>query len=289
MKNCLTTQSSLFRRLLIILAVGLQLLYASSTLANPAEVSSANPQADKTAEQISTAAAWTDFTDQIKAMGDIVQQSDVPNNDIDIAEGYRYLLGMLAEHIEVALYRSDLNDPLLRENISKFRNAAMPSSDGYYTSAQVDDQGTYRLWGKLGSAKGNISFQFYSSVMGQSSGDLRDFVDAEGHFDIQIGGKPKKKNWAPLPKDAQMIYIREYFSDWNNEHRSDYFFDRLDRKPGANPLSPKQLTQILQSVTATYTKQVPYWKTRMVEIRQQLTNKLAPPKKLDDVGIGANL
>ncbi len=245
---------------------------------------------DKTPSQRALLAnAWADFADQIKAMGNVIQQDTVPDNPIDLAEGYRYLLGQLAEHIEVALYRSDLNDPLLRYSISKFRNTAMPSSDGHYVNAQIDDGGSYRLWGKLGTAKGNISFQFYSSVNSLAEANIRDFADADGMFDIQIGGERQSENWVPLPKGAQMIFIREYFSDWQNEHKSEFFFDRLDRVPGGEPLSPEKLVSILEAVEKSYGGQIPYWKMRMDQIRATHKNEVTPPKVMADVGLLANM
>ena len=63
-------------------------------------------------------------------MGKIVLRDDVPATPLEQAEGYRYLLAQLSEQIEVAMYHSDPNDPRLRYNITKFRSAAMPSSDG---------------------------------------------------------------------------------------------------------------------------------------------------------------
>ena len=117
-----------------------------------------------TAEQLALYQAWSEFADQVKEMGKIVLRDDVPATPLEQAEGYRYLLAQLSEQIEVAMYHSDPNDPRLRYNITKFRSAAMPSSDGRYLTAQLDYLGTYRLWGKLGTARGNISFQFYSGM-----------------------------------------------------------------------------------------------------------------------------
>lgn len=245
--------------------------------------------AEKTAEQLALYQAWSEFADQVKEMGKTVLRDDVPATALEQAEGYRYLLAQLSEQIEVALYHSDLNDPLLRSNISKFRAAAMPSSDGRYLTAQIDYQGSYRLWGKLGTAQGNISFQFYSDMTAQEGRTLSDFADMEGAFDIRMGGQPTEENWVPLPDKAEMIYIREYFSDWDTESRSQFYLDRLDRQPGGAPLSPEKMTGILKRVSAVWSRQAPFFMRQMISFRTNLENRVMPAALMHEVGFQENI
>ena len=207
---------------------------------------------------------------QVKEMGKIVLRDDVPATPLEQAEGYRYLLAQLSEQIEVAMYHSDPNDPRLRYNITKFRSAAMPSSDGRYLTAQLDYRGTYRLWGKLGTARGNISFQFYSGMSAQDGWALAYFADEQGVFDIRIGGEPAEENWAPLPDQAVMVHIREYFSDWDTESRSQFYLDRLDRQPGGAPLSPEKMASLLKRVSTVWSHQAPFFMDQMIGFRTNL-------------------
>lgn len=244
---------------------------------------------EKTPEQLALYEAWSEFADQIKEMGKTVLRDDVPATALEQAEGYRLLLTQLSEQIEVAMYHSDLNDPLLRYNITKFRAPAMPSSDGRYLTAQLDYQGSYRLWGKLGNAGGNISFQFYSGMAAQDGRNLVDFADEEGSFDIRIGGEPAEKNWVPLPDNAEMIYIREYFDNWNTESRSQFYLDRLDRQPGGAPLSPEKMMGILQRVNAVWSRQAPFFMDHMIRYRTNLQNQVAPAQPMSAVGFQENI
>ena len=242
-----------------------------------------------TAEQLALYQAWSEFADQVKEMGKIVLRDDVPATPLEQAEGYRYLLAQLSEQIEVAMYHSDPNDPRLRYNITKFRSAAMPSSDGRYLTAQLDYQGAYRLWGKLGTARGNISFQFYSGMSAQDGWTLADFADEEGVFDIRIGGEPAEENWVPLPDQAVMVYIREYFSDWDTESRSQFYLDRLDRQPGGAPLSPEKMASLLKRVSTVWSRQAPFFMDQMIGFRTNLENRVMPAGQMNDVGLPENL
>lgn len=243
----------------------------------------------KTAEQLALFQAWSEFADQVKEMGKTVLRDDVPATALEQAEGYRYLLAQLSEQIEVAMYHSDLNDPLLRSNITKFRAAAMPSSDGRYLTAQIDSQGSYRLWGKLGTARGNMSFQFYSNMSAQDGWTLADFANKDGVFDIRIGGEPAEKNWVPLADTTEMIYIREYFSDWDTETRSQFYLDRIDRQPGGAPLSPEKMTGILKRVVERWSGQAPFFMEQMVGFRNKLQNRVMPAGPMSEVGLQENI
>lgn len=245
--------------------------------------------AEDPAEQLMSGQAWAEFADNIKALGEIVQSADAPATPLERAEGYRYLLAQLAEQIDVALYRSDLNDPLLRYNITKFRSMAMPSSDARYLRAEVEDSGIYRLWGQLGNAKGNTSIQFYSGVNSSDSWNLRDFSDAEGGFDIQIGGEPREQNWVRIPEGASMMFVREYFSDWDTERRSEFKLDRLNREYHSESLNPAQMAEILYQVTAVPAQQIPFFMKSLVQYRSQLKNKVMPAQPMNDVGLKENL
>ena len=240
-------------------------------------------------------AAWQQFAERVKAMGQFVQADSVPKNELEVAEGYRFLLAQLSEEIQVALYRSDLNDPLLRgTSITKFSSLAIPSSDAKYMNLQIEDSGVYRLWGKMGTAKGDISLQFYSTAKALESLSLRDYIDADNHFDIQFGGEApkdavKRKNWLPIPKGATLVLFREYFSDWDSEERTKMYVDRLNRTPRVEPLSPEKMTGILTMVNERSDHLLPLFMKGLTHYRNKLQNTVAPAANINDSGIKANL
>lgn len=237
------------------------------------------------AEEILTQADWERFCDRLKAVGQIVASEGVPERSLDRAEGYRYLLASLAESIDGALYRSDLTDPQLRFNVTKYRSPAMPSSDARYLSAEITGQGVYRLSGRLGNAP-HSTVQAYGGVGALESFDLESAADAAGRFSVTIGGPARDDAWMPLSAEATMLFFREYFSDWEQASPSTFMLERLDRPARGVPLTPRVMAEVLERAVGKLERQLPYWKGRMDQLRAAHDNDLAPPGKLGDVGLG---
>ena len=179
--------------------------------------SSAGPESDSkplvAADSIASGEAWRAFCERLAEIGAVVTSEGVPDSELDRLEGYRYLLATLAESIDSALYRSDLTEPQLRFNITKYRAPAMPSSDARYLSAEIAGEGIYRLSGTLGNAP-HITVQAYGGVGALESFDVSGAADREGRFSIMIGGPERDDAWMPISPSATMLYFREYFSDW---------------------------------------------------------------------------
>lgn len=228
---------------------------------------------------------WLAFVDRIEAVGRIVDDPRVPEDPITRAEGYRYLLAMLAEGILEALYQSDLEDPQLRYHVSKFSGEAMPSSDARYQRAEIDGEGTYRIRGQLGNAA-HITLQAYAGVGARETIELERFVDDAGRFSIVIGGEPREGAWVAISEDAEMIQLREYFADWEDARRSHLFIERLDVASRGAPTDPADVKRALTRAVLPLHTRVPFWKQRMDAIRASHDNSLSPARLLGDVGLG---
>jgi hypothetical protein len=264
------------------LAIGLAFFTATAASAANAEPALTSPKAP----HVLSSDGWDRFCDRLKEIGQIVQSEGVPENELDRLEGTRYLLATLAESIDVALHRSDLSDPQVRFNITKYRAAAMPSSDARYLSAEITGDGVYQLSGTLGNAP-HITVQAYGGVGALESIDLASLADSEGNFVVTIGGRERDGGaWMRVSPIATMLFFREYFSDWADARPSKFILERLDRPARGTPLSAPILAQLLDDVAGKMERQVPYWKGRMDQIRAGHDNDLAPPGTLGDVGLG---
>ena len=260
------------------------LLLTAATVSLPstvlAEGNATSPEA-----QLLAGESWEEFCDRLKALGKIVLSEGVPETEIERTEGYRYLLAALAESIDVSLYRSDVTDPQLRFNITKYREPAMPSADARYLSAEITGEGLYRLSGTLGNAP-HITVQAYSGVSALESFDIREQADASGTFSFLIGDPKKTPGAALVSSEASMLFLREYYSDWDAERPSKFVLERLDRPDRGTPLTPTTMAAILEATATKLENQIPYWKGRMDQIRAGHDNSLAPAGTLGDVGLG---
>jgi len=237
------------------------------------------------AQEVLTQESWEQFCDRLKELGKIVASEGVPESSLDRAEGYRYLLASVAESIDGALYQSDLSDPQLRFNITKYRSTAMPSSDARYLSAEITGEGVYRISGRLGNAP-HTTVQAYGGVGSLESFDLKSAADGEGRFSVTIGGPAQDIDWMPVSAEATMLFIREYFSDWDQARPSSFMLERLDRPARGVPLTPAVMAETLERAIGKLEGQLPYWKGRMDQLRGAHNNNLAPPGKMGDVGLG---
>jgi hypothetical protein len=229
--------------------------------------------------------AWDEFCERLKQIGKVVVSDDVPTGELVRAEGYRYVLAALAEAIDRELYRSDLTDPQLRFNITKYRATAMPSSDARYLSAEIAGNGVYRLSGKLGNAP-HITVQAYGGVSALESLDIKGVADSNGNFDVTIGGPEGEPTTMRISPEASMLYFREYFSDWDTAIASKFILERIDRPSRGTPLQPATMAQVLEATVGKMERQIPYWKGRMTQIRASHENSLGPPELISDVGLG---
>jgi hypothetical protein len=254
-------------------------------LGNPAAPEENTSTAAGQAEQLLSGKSWEEFCERLKRLGNVVRSEGVPSDEIDRAEGYRYLLAALAESIDVALYRSDLSDPQLRFNVTKYRAPAMPSSDARYLSSEITGTGTYRLSGKLGNSP-HITVQAYGGVNALESFDIKGAADAEGHFSFTISGAEGTSGAIKISREASMLFFREYFSDWKNAQASTFILERLDRPARGTPLEPSMMAQVLEATAIKLERQIPYWKGRIDQIRRGHDNSLAPPGLMGDVGLG---
>lgn len=240
---------------------------------------------DAPAKQLLTGESWEEFCERLKQLGKTVLSEDVPETEIDRAEGYRYLLAALAESIDVSLYRSDVTDPQLRFSITKYREPAMPSADARYLSAEITGDGLYQLSGTLGNAP-HITVQAYGGVSALESFDIRERADANGNFSFLIGDPNKTPGAAPVSSEASMLYFREYYSNWDAEVPSKFVLERLDRPDRGTPLTPSAMADILEATAFKLESQVPFWKGRIGQIRGGHDNSLSPAKILGGVGLG---
>jgi hypothetical protein len=228
---------------------------------------------------------WLSFAEAVKDAGRIVEGANVPGSEIERAEGYRYLLAMLGEAINEALYQADLENPQFRYHITKFKGEAMPSSDARYQRAEIDGAGVYRISGQLGNAA-HITLQAYSGVGARETFDLESMMDDERRFDIVVGGELGEANRMVVSADAEMIQLREYFSDWDGAEFSRVAIERLDRGPRGLPTTAARIEKALARAVLPLGTRVPFWAGRMERIRATHDNEISAARTLGDVGLG---
>lgn len=184
-----------------------------------------------------SAALWSDLSDRVRALHEVVM-ARVPDDDPALtAEGLRYLTRFLAAGIAVCVAHDDTSDPELGRMTENRMSWGMDNPDCLYTYTRLAGDGVYRVTGRRGSAC-HIEFQVNTGHFGDGRFSEWQAVGAvggdeletgpDGSFELVLGGAPRHGNHVPLNDGASFLLVRQYFNDWERERPADLFIERTD-------------------------------------------------------------
>jgi hypothetical protein len=187
-----------------------------------------------------SADAWTRFCESLLAAGRCIESAENPDDPDVRAAGYRYLLGLVRIGIEQSALLADLDRPRFIRIEDSFAKWGAENADNTYLHTHLRADTLYRIKGSRGSC-----FDFLIEVKEgfMHRGAPRNFatlcaealeIEADGSFEIVVGGEPRAGNWLPLDPDAGQILIRQYFEDWEREVPATFEIERLEA-PDAPP------------------------------------------------------
>ena len=162
------------------------------------------------------------FNELIGVLQDAADNWVVPGpgmDDADVSEGFRNLTHIL----QSALYSHqefDPDRPVFNRIVSPTRSFTGDNSDAMYYETPVASGREYIVRGTLAGAvytsftmEAGAADGAYST---RTSGVLRDDdidVDADGNYEIRLGGPESERNWLAMPDDGGRITTRHYF-EW---------------------------------------------------------------------------
>jgi hypothetical protein len=135
----------------------------------------------------------------------------------DQAGGLR-VLAMLLEGGLLGHFEDDPRQPVFRQIVSSTRKSMGDNADAIYFDAAVSADYSYRVRGRTAGAV-YVSFTVEAGAADagfpdRTAGVLNDGdfdVDADGRFEIYLGGAPRDRNWIALDPDASGITTRHYW------------------------------------------------------------------------------
>ena len=104
--------------------------------------------ADETRKQLRE--AWDGMMAEFERARDAIDQPDLmpaPENDRNLAEGYRYLLGFVHSAVERA-FHADVDHPFIRHALQIVNKATIDNSDAIYFQARIDGRQSYLVRGQ---------------------------------------------------------------------------------------------------------------------------------------------
>lgn len=214
-------------------------------------------------EDLRSGAAWHDLCDALREMGDRMLASEFADDDLERAEGYRYLLGFLTARLNKLLYSCGPELPAFVLGMDDIIKVGLDNPDGVNSkSAQIRDDLTYRLYGKAGGER------YVEFVQGGVKGTLANHyldqfaIDADGRFEIILSAEPHPGNWIPLEPGARTLLVRQVQYHWETEGNTEIHIER----PGATGVpdclkipEPAQVAAELRALSRSLIAELEFW------------------------------
>ncbi len=212
--------------------------------------------------------AWRAFTATLEEAGHSLDWPGLELDDLDRAEGLRYLARLVANGVAAQFGNDSPRHPAFALVPNGF---GMDNPDNHYLSAPVDPRFDYRITGRRGRlsylsfAAQNQNFAASSSITGGAGhlhGDEIE-LDADGHFTIVASCQEQPGNWLRLATDTRMVLLRQTRADPRAEEWVDVEIERLGDSAPPPPLDPARAADRLTMV-ALYAGGAAAWFTEWV-------------------------
>ena len=212
--------------------------------------------------------AWRAFCEKLSDAGNSIIDSKTLGNDTDRVEGLRHLLRALYRSIGISVESSDVDFPELAW-VHPFKTG-QDNPDGLYQIANVDLKNTYRL-------SGNIGTVCYAGVtlmtMDFNEGPIEQLLtinvtdaptDSSGNLELYFSSQncPKDKDensWFTLPEKKCSLFIRQFFSDWENEKHGDFHLECVTAENPASRMEQATLIKHLNNSLSTSLDMAEFW------------------------------
>lgn len=136
-----------------------------------------------------------------------------------LAEATRATMHILQAGL-VLHFEESADHPHFRRIVTPYRKMTGDNPDAIYYEAPVRAGLSYRVRGAMaGAVYVSITVEAGAENAGfakRTAGVINDThfdVDADGSFDIALGGPEQPRNWLPLPDDSSYITTRHYFEE----------------------------------------------------------------------------
>jgi hypothetical protein len=175
---------------------------------------------------------WHAFCEALRAAGDKAFKDANPSDPLLRADAFRFLTQNLSQAFPLALETKDPAYPQIHYFTHPTMKLGGDVADFTYRQAWISGEHAYRIIGRRGTARWfNLAVQgpkperipgteFRS--LHEPFGDIPECnlfghqieADADGNFELFIGGPERSRNWLPTTPGSRKLFIREAFDAW---------------------------------------------------------------------------
>lgn len=211
--------------------------------------------------------AWRAWCRTLEKTGVDVLENTMTDDQLDVAEGLRYLTRQSRMTSQHHMENNDTAHPYLSRMLSYDKKAGGDNPQGTYLSAPVNGTDTYRICGTRGTARwvSIIAMRHPPDVLARGlspygatmfTDDLQ--VEPDGTFEIILSPENHEGNWLETDPFVATVLIRQFFGTFDNVVPMDLRIENQTR--GQEPKQPLTLDQAigrLEAGTLTFSLVVP--------------------------------
>jgi hypothetical protein len=246
-------------------------------------------ESQRFAADLRSGEAWDRFCDGLRHAGQAILRSEDAVTDTDVAEGFRFLLGLVDSLVREELYRTDAARPAFVAAQSDVIKVGLDNPDAALMSAPISDDGVYRIYGTA------AAIRMVEFVISGGTAPVMHFLDEfaradDGSFVIALAAEPQPGNWIPLPPGARSVLVRRSTYDWDTEEIPHIAIERVDSDPATVPWclrtpTAAEVGEQLDALGALVAQSADYWVDFVHSFRDEGDNLIPPARPLPGTGL----
>lgn len=204
-------------------------------------------------------AGWHAFCDALKAAGELAFKEANPADPLLRADAFRFLTQNLGQAFPLALETRDPAYPQIHWFTHPTMKLGGDVADFTYRQAWISGEHAYKITGRKGTARWfNFTVQgprpeqipgTEHAPLHEPFGDVPESnllghqikADADGRFELFIGGPEHAANWLPTTPGSRKLFIREAFDAWG-ETPTQLTIERIGMDTPPPLPSPERMT-----------------------------------------------
>ena len=223
-------------------------------------------------------------------------------SEADVTGAHRALMHMIEGGL-VTFFEADASRPRFQRIVSPTRKFTGDNADAIYYDAAISPDRQYVVRGRMDGAvyvSLTVECGTADGSMGNRTGgvinDTGFDVDADGRFEIRLGGSPADRNWLALDPEASRLTTRHYYENEVCAAADPTRHLALEIEvvdPGPPPPAPEDasvaasIRRVAQFVRSRTLQQKPMGQAEQPPFVSIVPNQFPQPVKPGDFGLAA--
>jgi hypothetical protein len=209
---------------------------------------------------------WEEFCDELKKSGSAIEFYSPDDDELDRAEGYRFLSRILRLSLLSELEHYDAERPVIWQSETSTRKFGGNNPDELYFDAFIDGAKSYRVSGQRGTTP-LIEMTVYAGRLrsGESGKHVAHLTEQDlqvaedGSFQVILSPEPQAGNWIRTTPETNFLYIRQYRFNWEEDRPAELKIEMLQSVGPPAPLTLEHLRERLMATARSVEHNASFW------------------------------